>query len=177
MGCMKYALEMNYGQVRLTIFMDFRFHHPEPSFIFWFITNDREPLNKGAWIRSPLMQKGKEQENATNFQPTHPWQFWSCIDENTIIAGRTFSPCWSRTNVFAPHATGPTGVTGSLKSGHRTKKNRDFPPKIWACIDRDTGGWNSCMRINLVVEKTAKELWEFRQFQLVACRCQIPLQA
>ena len=72
MGSTKDALKMDYGQVWLTIFMDFRFHHPEASFVFWFITNNREPLDKGTRITSTLMNKKKEQENASNCQPTHP---------------------------------------------------------------------------------------------------------
>jgi hypothetical protein len=61
------------------------------------------------------MYEREEQENATNFQPAHPWQFWPHIDENAIIPRMAFSPSWSHADVFTSHAAGPTGVTRSPK--------------------------------------------------------------
>ena len=135
MSSTEYAVKMDYNQMWPSIFTDFGFHHPEASFVFWFITDDREPLNKSTWIRNTLMHERKKKENTSNIQPTHPWQFWTCIDKNTIISSMTLSPSWSRANVFTPHAAASTGVTGSSKGGRCTKKKGKFPPKHWACVD------------------------------------------
>ena len=73
MGGAEDAFKMDNSQVWLSVFMEFGFHHPVASFFFWFIANYREPLNKGTWVTSSLMHKSKEQENASDFQPTHSW--------------------------------------------------------------------------------------------------------
>jgi hypothetical protein len=92
MGSAKDALKMDYSQVWLSIFMDFRFHHLEASFFLWFIANHREPLNESRWITDIHIKKGEEQEHTANVQSTHAWQFWSHVDENTVISRVTFLP-------------------------------------------------------------------------------------
>ena len=86
------------------------------------------------------------------------------------------SPTWSSTNVFTTHAARAAGITRCSKGSCRAVKNRYFPMKLGACINRDMSRRNSCIGVLLIVEKTAKEFWKFSHLHLQRGSGQVPFQ-
>src|SRR5712671_7202286 len=111
------TIKMNDSKCSSSIAMELWPYYPHSSVLIW-ITQRDEPLNKGARVILPIIDKRKKKPDAADHQTFHRTLSCTCLNKDSVISRVLIIPIWVRMNPFLIHATCATEVTGCEKSGN-----------------------------------------------------------
>jgi len=157
MSSMYYTIEVDDWGHRGSSRVNFGLYNPKLGVTVRLFLKPCIPMDKRTWIWFPFEIETKKEENSDNIHPKHPWDIRITVEEDAIIAGRTFPPWWNGPDIFSAHASWSAWIAGCMKCGNSRVVDSNPFIEWWTVRKGDFRWGKNVVRVNLVIKETANK--------------------